>query len=53
MSGGSEKYFTDALRVFEVQAGVLDLEYLDAWAERLGVVDLWERVRAEAQELDP
>ncbi len=29
LSGGSEKQFTDALRVFEVQAGELDLDYLE------------------------
>lgn len=47
--GGSEKQFTDALRVFEVQHGQLDLGYLEEWARRLGVVELWERLRAEAQ----
>ncbi len=28
LSGGSEKHFIDALRVYEVQFGVLDLDYL-------------------------
>lgn len=32
MSGGSEKQFIDALRVYEVQHGLLDQSYLDAWA---------------------
>jgi hypothetical protein len=48
MSGGSQKQFTDALRVYEVQQGVLDLDYLYDCASRLGVESLWERLRAEA-----
>lgn len=49
LSGGSEKSFVDALRVFEVQAGTLDMDYLESWVHQLGVQDLWERLRAEAE----
>lgn len=49
ISGGSSKLYTDALRVLEVQHGVLDLEYLEAWANRLGVAELWNRLKAEAE----
>lgn len=49
LSGGSEKAFVDALRVFEVQVGVLDLEYVGEWVGRLGVDDLWNRLRSEAE----
>jgi hypothetical protein len=35
MLGGSEKQFTDALRVYEVQHGRLDESYLDRWAATL------------------
>jgi hypothetical protein len=28
LSGGSEKQFTDAMRVYEIQYGILDLSYL-------------------------
>jgi hypothetical protein len=49
MSGGSEKQLTDALRVYEVQAATLDLDYLNHWAAQLGAEDLWQRVRAEAK----
>lgn len=49
MSGGSEKSYVDALRVYEVQAGGLDLGYMQEWAERLGVEDLWNRIRREAE----
>lgn len=44
-SGGSEKQFQDALRIYEVQEAALDNEYLGLWAERLGVVDLLDAIR--------
>ena len=47
-SGGSEKQFGDALGVYEVQYGTLDMGYLELWAERLGVTALWRRLRDEA-----
>jgi hypothetical protein len=52
MMGGSEKQFTDALRVWEVQHGRLDEEYLDWWAQTLGVADALARLRGEAQPLE-
>lgn len=48
LSGGSEKQFQDALRVYEVQAETLDVAYVEHWADRLGVREAWERIRAEA-----
>jgi hypothetical protein len=50
-AGGGEQAFTDALRVYEVQQGALDLAYLDEWAARIGVMDLLERVKQEAEPL--
>ena len=35
LSGGSEKHVQDSLRVYEVQYGQLDQEYLQDWARRL------------------
>jgi hypothetical protein len=49
LSGGSERQFIDALRVFEVQAGLLDVAYLDRWIEQLDLEDLWQRLRVEAR----
>ena len=49
LSGGSEKQFTDALRVYEVQFRNLDLSYLDTWAKTLKVTSLWARLKKEAQ----
>jgi hypothetical protein len=50
-SGGSEKQFTDALRVYEVQHGNLDLVYMNEWAGRLGIEALWRRLCDEAAPL--
>jgi hypothetical protein len=50
-SGGSERPYLDALRVYEVQAGHLDLGYIEKWVRALGVDDLWKRIREEAEEM--
>lgn len=50
-SGGSEKQFGDAMRVFEVQYGALDHDYLEYWVERLEVRQLWGRLKREAKPL--
>lgn len=49
LSGGSEKQFQDALHVYEVQAGDLDLEYIARWAEVLGVDREWKRIQEAAE----
>jgi hypothetical protein len=50
-SGGSEKQFTDALRIYEIQHSLLDMAYLDDWSSRLGVTALWSRLKSEASPL--
>ncbi|MCI0464929.1 MAG: hypothetical protein L0Z62_49035 [Gemmataceae bacterium] len=49
LSGGSEKQFTDALRVYEVQRQGLDMTYLNHWANEIKVEALWQRLQAEAE----
>ena len=49
LSGGSEKQFTDALRVYEIQFVNLDHSYMEEWSKTLDVKDLWERLKQEAQ----
>lgn len=49
ISGGSEKQFIDALRVYEVQYRKLDIDYLEHWVKKLGIESLWERLTAEAE----
>ncbi|MBI3195530.1 MAG: hypothetical protein HYZ34_13850 [Ignavibacteriae bacterium] len=48
-SGGSEKQFTDALRVFEVQQGKLNLHYLEMWAKELDVEELFLRLKGAVE----
>lgn len=48
-SGGSEKQFTDALRVYEVQFGKLDMNYMEYWVKKLDVELLWKRLKDKAE----
>ncbi len=52
-SGGSEKQFNDVLHVYELQADILDKEYLTHWVSALQVQDLWQRVLDEADPIIP
>ena len=49
LSGGSQKQFTDALRVYEVQYGRLDVDYLERWVEKLDIKTLWKQLTDEAE----
>jgi hypothetical protein len=49
LAGGSEKQFTDALRVYEVQFEKLDLAYLNQWVNKLEIDELWKRLLDEAE----
>lgn len=50
-SGGSEKQFSDALHVYEVQSAKLDMEYLRRWAKTLGVESLLKQLEEKAEQL--
>src|SRR5439155_23495795 len=43
LAGGSEKQFTDALRVYETQREKLDHNYLSHWVTVLGIETLWQQ----------
>lgn len=45
-AGGSEKQLADAAGIVAVQGDALDREYVQRWAEELGVFDLWQRLLA-------
>jgi len=49
MTGGSEKQFTDALRIYEVQQEKLDKNYMEQWVKKLRVGELYKRLKKEAQ----
>jgi hypothetical protein len=49
MSGGSEKQFVDAVRVYEVQHEKLDQEYLRKWTVKLGIQREMARLKREAK----
>ena len=49
LSGGSEKQFADALRVYEIQYAKLNLDYLTNWAETLNVESALKRLQDTAQ----
>lgn len=49
LCGGSDKQFTDALRVYEVQFGKLDLKYIESWVQTLQVKEIWERLLQSAE----
>ncbi|MGH7199680.1 MAG: nucleotidyltransferase domain-containing protein, partial [Planctomycetaceae bacterium] len=53
LSGGSEKQFVDALRVYELQHPTLDLEYLEQWVPQLEILELWQRLRQDARPVEP
>lgn len=50
-SGGSEKQFTDVLRVYEVQFEKLDRDYLEHWAKELKIESLWEQLKRESEQI--
>jgi len=47
-SGGSERQFNDALRVYELQYGILDKTYLNEWVKKLNVEDLFDELNKQA-----
>lgn len=51
LSGGSEKQFIDALRVYEIQFRNLDLSYLEIWSGKLQVNSLWKKIKEKAKPL--
>jgi len=52
-AGGSERHFRDALRVYNVQLAILDLEYLDQWTAALGLTEDWQRLLHRARATEP
>ncbi|MHB8278541.1 MAG: nucleotidyltransferase domain-containing protein [Candidatus Humimicrobiaceae bacterium] len=51
LSGSSQKQFTDALRVFEIQHDILDMEYINFWVEKLLLNDIFIKLKKEAENI--
>ena len=49
LSGGSEKQFMDAVRVYEVQYGKLDHQYMEKWVQTLDIKEFFERLKEKAE----
>ncbi len=43
--GGSEKHLRDIAGMLKFSDGMIDREYVEQFAQRLGVADMWEAVR--------
>lgn len=48
LSGGSRKHYLDALRVYELQKEILDVEYLKKWSGKIDVESLLLDIKKEA-----
>jgi len=49
ISGGSKKQYNDALNVFEIQYGNIDIEYMHYWSKKLDIEPLFNKIKSEAQ----
>lgn len=49
LSGGSQKQFVDALRIFETQYDELDMPYLEQWVARMNLQSLWNELKVQAE----
>lgn len=50
-SGGSERQFNDALRVYEMQFQNLDQTYIEGWVKKLDIAEVWQRLTEIAKPL--
>ena len=45
LSGGSEKQMNDARGVYQVQANLLDVTYIESWCQKLNIINLWNEIK--------
>lgn len=43
--GKSDKHLRDIAGVLKISGDEIDEEYIEAWVDRLGVREIWERLR--------
>jgi len=46
--GGAEKHLRDISGILRISGEQIDVTYIDEWSSRLGLTELWERVRTAA-----
>lgn len=51
-AGASQRHYDDALRVYKVQRGTLDADYIEEWVHRLGLRPSWEQLLADAEPME-
>ena len=42
-----DKHYFDALGVYRIQRGKLDIEYIDRWCEEKSTAELWKRIQSQ------
>lgn len=52
LSGGSQKQVTDALRVYEIQYTLLDIQYIERWVEDMHLNSEWQHLLDDARPID-
>jgi hypothetical protein len=43
--GGSDKHLRDIAGVIRVQGPALDCAYIEGWATKFGLSDLWQKIQ--------
>ena len=46
LSSASERQIRDVTGILDVKGSTIDLDYITMWAQKLGLIDLWDRIRA-------
>lgn len=48
--GGSEKHLRDITGILKISGGIIDMDYITQWADRLGLRDIWDAVVKRVKE---
>jgi hypothetical protein len=47
-AGSSQIQYRDALNIYQLHLGALDIPYIEVWTRTLGLVHLWKRLQTES-----
>lgn len=48
--GGSEKHLRDITGILKVSCNEVDMRYIEEWAERLGLKEIWKAIKGRLEE---